>query len=470
VRTAHSQVAKEMTGKARAALRSAALESGKTSDELFDEATGGKVEMTAGQFGKLVAKLPNHRLAADQISLVYKEIGSHGLRKSGFAKALQDFRRCVKIVAITESFDIESKQVRKLAMNEVFEILEGPKEDAETKVQRVRGRALRDGAEGWVAVLNAQGSTFLKSIEKPFVWCSVEAGLMNDVTGSAKKIRQVARGEVLELLEGPREETPEPELIMRCVASRDGANGWITLRDASGKDIAAPSKGLFVCKSTIAMTDVFDIKDCQVVRKVDVGEILEVVGERKEDSAVEISRLEFKAVKDGKTGWVTLRGNQGTIFLEPSMSHYALSADTSMRSGAARSSAIVRELQKGETLEVAEPPKEDRPDSRVLAKVRALEDVDAGWICWTKASKRPPLRPWTSKYVCKACADISASFKADSGQLKRAEPGETLDCIDGPFLEKGSGARRVMLVGHDGIVGWASLTGSDGAELFEPVS
>merc|ERR1712194_652683 len=155
--------------------------------------------MSAVQFNKLVKTLPNHKLTADQISLVYREIARHGLRKSGFAKALQDFRRCVKTVAVTETFDIESKQVRKLALNEVFEILEGPKEDKETQVQRVRGRALRDGAEGWVAVTNAQGSTFLKSIEKPFVWCSVEAGLMNDVTGSAKKIRQVARGEVLEL-------------------------------------------------------------------------------------------------------------------------------------------------------------------------------------------------------------------------------------------------------------------------------
>jgi len=453
------------------ALRAAAIGSGKTSDTLFDAATGGKAEMTAAQFAALVKTLPNHKLTKEQISMVYREIARHGLRKSGFAKALQDFRRCVKTVAVTETFDIESKQVRKLALNEVFEILEGPKEDKETQVQRVRGRALRDGAEGWVAVTNAQGSTFLKSIEKPFVWCSSDSDMLSTSTSSAKKKRQLVKGEVLELLEGPREETQDPELIMKCVASKDGASGWITLRDASGEEIASPSQGLFVCKSTIAMTDVFDIKECQVVRKVDVGETLEVVGETKQDSTVEISRLEFRSIRDGKKGWVTLRGNQGTIFMEPSMSHYVLSADGTMRSSAARSSAVVREIQKGETLEAVESPIEDQPESRVLAKVRALESAEDGWICWAKGSKRPPLRPWSSKYRCKAPVDLTGSFEVASvGSLKRAEPGEILECIDGPFLEKASGIRRALFVGQDGLAGWANLTDSEGSQLLDPVS
>jgi len=278
------------------------------------------------------------------------------------------------------------------------------------------------------------------------------------------------KGEVLELLQGPREETPDPELIMQCVASKDDA-GWITLKDSLGKEIATPSTALYVCKSTIAMTDVFDIKDCQVVRKVDVGETLEVVGEAKKDSTVEISRLEFKAIRDGKTGWVTLRGNQGTIFMEQSTSHYVLTDDATLRSSAARSSAIVRELRKGETLEATTAPKEDRPDSTVLAKVRALEDAEAGWLCWAKASKRPPLRPWSSKYVCKAPVDLTANFETGSvGSLKRAEAGETLECLDGPFLEKVSGLRRALFAGQDAIAGWANLTDSGGAQLLEPVS
>merc|ERR1711862_146155 len=218
-------------------------------------------------------------------------------------------------------------------------------------------------------------------------------------------------------------------------------------------------------------TDVFDIKDCQVLRKVDVGETLEVVGEAKKDSAVEISRLEFKAIRDGKTGWVTLRGNQGTIFMEQSTSHYVLAGDAILRSSAARSSTTVRELQKGETVEATEAPREDLPDSHILAKVRAVENSEVGWLCWAKGSKRPPLRPWPSKYICKAPVDLSSNFDAGSGgSLKRAEAGETLECIDGPFLDKVSGVRRGLFVGQDSIAAWANLSDSGGVQLLEPVS
>jgi len=470
VRTAHSQVVKTATEKARAALRGAARKSQKSSDELFDQGSGGKPEMSAEQFSKFVSTLKGHGLAPEQVSLVYKEFGPHGLRKSGFAKALQEFQRCMKGIAITDSFDIESgKTVRKMAQGETFEVLEGPKEDTETHMQRVRGRALRDGKVGWVSVASNQGTVFLTPIDKPFVWCASEAALRDGAGSASKQVRALAKDEVLELLEGPREETPDPELLVRCTASKDGAAGWITIRDATGTQAAQPSKGLYVCKSAIAMTDVFDIKNCQVVRKVDVGETLEVVGEAKEDSAVEISRLEFRAVRDGKKGWVTLKGNQGTVFVEGSTSHYTISAGVTLRTAASRDSVAVRELGVGEKIEATEAPREDQPDSRILARVRALEDSASGWLSWTKATKKTPLRPWTSKYVCKASMDITASLKADQSAVKKAEIGDVFECIQGPVLDASSGVRRVRVAtAADGAVGWASVRDIDGAQLLEP--
>merc|ERR1712019_279312 len=126
-----------------------------------------------------------------------------------------------------------------------------------------------------------------------------------------------------------------------------------TLRDASGFTTAQLCKGLYVCRSTIAMTDVFDIKsNCQVIRKIDVGEALEVIGKEKEkqDSSVEIFRLQFKAVRDGKQGWVTLKGNQGTVFVEPSSEHYVMTCNASLRTGRGSDSQVVRELQIGEQI------------------------------------------------------------------------------------------------------------------------
>jgi len=426
--------------------------------------------MSAEQFSKFVGKLPGLSLTPEQVSLVFKEFGPHGLRKSGFAKALQEFQRCMKAIAITDTFDIENaKTLRKLAQGETFEVLEGPKEDTETHMQRVRGRALRDGKVGWVSVASNQGTVFLTPMDKPFVWCATDAALTDGAGSASKQVRALAKDEVLELLEGPREEIPDPELLVRCTASKDGAAGWITIRDATGTQAAKPSKGLYVCKSAIAMTDVFDIKNCAVVRKVDVGETLEVVGEAKEDSAVEISRLEFKAVRDGKKGWVTLKGNQGTVFVEGSTSHYTISSGVTLRAAASRDSAAVRQLAVGEKIEATEAPREDQPDSRILARVRALEDSAAGWLSWTKVTKKPPLRPWTPKYVCKASMEITASLKADHSAVKKAEAGDVFECIEGPVLDASSGVRRVRVAtAADGAVGWASVRDVDGAQLLEP--
>jgi len=470
VRTAHSQVVKSATEKARVALRGAARKMQKSSDELFDQSSAGKTEMSSQEFSKFVKKIEGHGLTSEQVSLVYKEFGPHGLRKSGLAKALQEFQRCTKGIAITDTFDIETANtLRKLAPGEIFEVLEGPKEDTETHMQRVRGRALRDGKVGWVSVASNQGTVFLTPVDKPFVWCAAEAALRDQAGSASEQVRALAKDEVLELLEGPREETPEPELLVHCTASKDGVAGWITIRDATGTQAAEPSKGLYVCKSAIAMTDVFDIKNCQVVRKVDVGETLEMVGEAKEDSAVEISRLEFRALRDGKKGWVTLKGNQGTVFVESSTSHYTISSSVALRSAASRDSPVVRELSVGEKIEAMEAPREEQPDSRILARVRALEDSAAGWLSWTKASKKTPLRPWTSKYVCKASMDITSSLKADQSAVKKAEVGDVFECIQGPVLDASSGSRRVRLAtAADGAVGWASVRDIDGAQLLEP--
>merc|ERR1712190_461550 len=123
------------------------------------------------------------------------------------------------------------------------------------------------------------------------------------------------------------------------------------------------------------MTDVFDIKKCNVVRKVDIGEALEVVGgQQKQDSDVDISRVKLRATRDGKEGWVTLKGNQGTEFVKKRAEHYVANQDINVRQGSGRDSAVVRQLKKGEVFEGKQAPKEEKPEAKFGVKVRAFED------------------------------------------------------------------------------------------------
>lgn len=471
-RSALVQVVRSVTKTARAALQVAARTSGKSCDELFDEVARGSDFITEEHFSEFVKRLPDHGLSNEQVRLVYREFGPYGLRKPAFAKALQEFCTCATAIAITSAFDFsEAKTLRKLELGEVFEVLEGPVEDTETGVSRVRGRALRDGVTGWVSVKGNQGTPFLKPSEKPFM-CVAATGqeLQETLDVSAPTVKQLQRDEVLELLEGPRQDTPPSQLVLRGAASSDSAEGWITLRDSAGDASAvAKSDNLYVCRSAIAMTDSFDIKSCQVIRKVAKGETLLVIGGRegKEDAEVEITRLQFRAAKDGVEGWVTLKGNQGTVFLDVSGVHYTMTREVVLRAGKERDAAVVRRLQAGEAFAGAGEPEEEQPPARFVLRARALEDGASGWVSFSSGGGAP-LRPWRPRYVCRApmtfTADASGSTLAAGAS---AATGEVLEVVEGPELEKATGLRRVRCAKGGAVLGWAPLRGEKDEVLLE---
>jgi len=467
VRAAFVQVAKTATVKARNVLRTAARKSGKSIDELFDTVSGGTGEISEAQFAQFVSTLPEHDLGSDQVALVYKEFGRHGLRKPGFAKALQEFCICERSTEIASSFEAAAAPtVRKLEKGELFEVLEGPAADG--AVLRVRGRALRDGAAGWVTFRVGEGPPLLKPREKPFLFALSAAPLLQSFDTDASVVREMQQDEVLELLEGPRPLQGPSEQALHAVASKDGKVGWVTLQDTAGNTFASPSKNLYMCKSTIAMTDNFDIKNCKVLRKVDVGEALEVISGQEEDGG-DISRKRFKSVRDGKEGWVTLKGNQGTIYVELSDSHFIADQDISMRAGASRDSPVLRTVEAGEALLAKEPPKEVRPDPKMGARARSLEDGKSGWIVFAPGP-RAPVKPWKAKYVCKAPVDITSSLALQEGTVAvtKAEPGQSFQVVEGPALDAISGQRRVRLArGEEGIVGWATLRTAEGKACLE---
>eukprot|EP00928_Gymnodinium_smaydae_P087302 TRINITY_DN71581_c0_g1_i1.p1 TRINITY_DN71581_c0_g1~~TRINITY_DN71581_c0_g1_i1.p1 ORF type:complete len:2009 (+),score=514.05 TRINITY_DN71581_c0_g1_i1:70-6027(+) len=468
VRTAFEQAVKAATKKAREVLRVAARQSGKTCDQLFTQVAAGKDEMSAAQFKSFVEGLPDHGLSKEQIDLAYNEFGRHGLKRVGFAKVIQEFKTCTAATPITSDFEKSSKTVRRLEAGEVFEVLEGPRESADSSLSRVRGRALRDGAEGWVTVQESPGAPFLKHSEKPFLCSSSDAPLHAASSPTAAVVRKLQRDEVLELIEGPRQETPAPGLVMEGTASSDSASGWVTLRNAAGVVSASRNKDLFVCRSPIAMTDVFDIKACNVVRKVDRGEVLLVIGGRegKEDSDVEITRLHFRALRDDKEGWVTLKGNQGTLFVEESDRHYTLDSDAVLRSGRGESTAAVRTLKAGEAFEAKAAPLEEKSVSLLVVRARGVDDGKEGWIVFAKGSAAP-VRPWRPRYVCRRSVDLTADSDAASKVSRPAQVGEVFEVVDVPVVDKSSGLRRVLLASSGVNAGWATIRGSDGVALME---
>jgi len=68
----------------------------------------------------------------------------------------------------------------------------------------------------------------------------------------------------------------------------------------------------------IVFTDALDLAEGKVVRRGDVGEIIEVLEGPVQDEVNDMTRIRGKSTVDGKVteGWVTVSGNKGTAFLE----------------------------------------------------------------------------------------------------------------------------------------------------------
>jgi hypothetical protein len=73
----------------------------------------------------------------------------------------------------------------------------------------------------------------------------------------------------------------------------------------------------FICASVVSITDVLKLKEGKTVRKLELNEIVEALEEPVKEETVGLMRVKVRAEKDGKEGYITLSGNQGTRYLEP---------------------------------------------------------------------------------------------------------------------------------------------------------
>lgn len=149
-------------------------------------------------------------------------------------------RRLMKVAsetAISSGMSIkdkESKTVRRLELDEVVDVLEGPIEDETAGVLRVRAKAMKDGAEGWISLKGNKGTDYL--VDGGFLFKVVKDTIMTaafelDAPVDKNKkdpTRKLKEGELLEVREWPKLEEKSNLTRMKCKAKSDGLVGWVT--------------------------------------------------------------------------------------------------------------------------------------------------------------------------------------------------------------------------------------------------
>lgn len=150
-----------------------------------------------------------------------------------------------------------------------------------------------------------------------FFYKCVKATLLTDeLSIKSKTIRRLQVGEVLEAVEGPTKEGDAGVERVKCRAVGDGATGWVTVAGNQGTPFLEPGGNIYTCVHETVLSDVMSVQDSKTLRRLEKGELVEVLEFSNKDEVVGVTRVKGKAKRDGVTGWVTLVGNQGTTYLE----------------------------------------------------------------------------------------------------------------------------------------------------------
>jgi len=390
---------------------------------------------------------------------------SGGLTKLILLEMLQDFQKCVKEIAVTTSFEVKaSKTIRKIQQDELVELLVAGKVDESTGIARARCRVISDGTEGWVTLKGNQGTAFLSKGSKPYYISEEEvAWQIAFASSSAESSRKLKVGEVVEVLEGPRQEPSIEVHRMKGRAKSDGKTGWVTLKDSNDVEYLGTTK-MLVCKQSIAVTTTFDIAEGKAIRKLDVGEVLEPIEEEKLDENRKLTRIKVRTKRDDIEGFVTIKGNQGTAYAEPNDKMYICKRSVPLEARMQSGSPSQRTLEAGEVFEASGSPQIDTEEGANRVKGRSMSDGSEGWFTLAKT-----VSVWSPSYKVSASTTLNDVLEISTAKtIRKLEVGEKLQALATPVPEESTGLLRLRVRAEkDGKIGFATMRGNQGTVFLQ---
>lgn len=444
------------------ALRTHVQKSQSSADTLFKQLSSNGTEVPVQALRDLLKNIEGLDLKLSQVDLALDSFLTSGVTKLGLMGMLQEYQKCVKEIAVTSSAKVkDSKTLRRLELGEVVEVLELAQE---SNIERARCRALLDQKEGWVTLKGNQGTVFCNATPKPYMLCVDEVPLVEKSSSSSNEIRKIHPGEVFEVLEGPRKETPTHTQRVKGKASKDGKAGWVTKKDANGESLLE-LKSVLVCKTGVALTSAFDISVGRSVRKLEVGETLEMLDAAQDDDGRSLKRIRARAHSDDKEGWVTMTGNQGTTYVQESGKHHVCRKSQPLEKEVATGSAQVKIMEEGDVFEVLDGPKQDTKDGHMLARGRSIADCSEGWFVISATT----MQPWQPRYKCVSPTALGDGLEVEASKdVRRIQRGELLEAVSSPVSS--DNIMRVKVRSEkDSASGFVTIKGDDGTVFLESV-
>jgi len=139
------------------------------------------------------------------------------------------------------------------------------------------------------------------------------------------------------------------------------------------------------------VTSTIQIKDSAALRRLEIGEIVEVLKGPQKEETTELIRVLCKVVKDEIEGWLTVAGNQGTVFLVEANNQFRVVKETiltesfELDGGGSKDATrklkdTTRKLKEGEVVEVREWARKEPKSGLMRMKCKVLSDGETGWV------------------------------------------------------------------------------------------
>jgi len=86
---------------------------------------------------------------------------------------------------------------------------------------------------------------------------------------------------------------------------------------------------VYRCVTNVGIQDDVSIGKAKIVATLTQGQLVEALAEPEEEPSAKVMRLKLKTLEGDKTGFGTIKGNQGTVYLEPLSADELRALDTS---------------------------------------------------------------------------------------------------------------------------------------------
>lgn len=219
------------------------------------------------------------------------------------------------------------------------------------------------------------------------------------------------------------------------------------------------------CIKEVKMTSDLDIGTGRVTKKLEFGDLLEVLEGPRPDP-LGLMRARCRVLADSKIGWVTMKGNEGTMFLKDEKKQYLrCMCDIKLQDGISSDSTL-RTLKTHEVVEVLEGPRLETPKTAKLVQGKgSKEDSKKGWIMLKDRSGEEVSKLSDKHYICAeviALTDKREIKAADCKVVKKLQPKDILEVLEGPLEDDESGVTRIRCKIGSGQEGWVTTKGNSG--------